>query len=62
MSKVPVLGYRCQRCGHEWLPRRNSKNPPRVCPHCKSPYWDKPRTKSASSYRKAKPKETRKEE
>ena len=45
MSKVLIMGYRCQRCGHEWLPRRNSKNPPKVCPKCKSPYWDRPRKK-----------------
>lgn len=43
MSKVPLMGYRCQRCGHEWLPRKNSKNEPKVCPKCKSPYWNRPR-------------------
>jgi len=43
MSKVPVLGYHCQRCGHEWLSRKNSKGEPRVCPKCKSPYWNRPR-------------------
>ena len=26
-----------------WVPRREEK--PRVCPKCKSPYWDKPRKK-----------------
>lgn len=35
---VSLNGCRC-RCGHEWLPRTSSK--PRVCPRCKSPYWDK---------------------
>ena len=34
-------GYRCERCGHKWIPRE--EKPPRVCPHCKSPYWDKQR-------------------
>ena len=34
--------YKCLRCGHEWP----SKQPhPRVCPKCKSPYWDKERKK-----------------
>ena len=31
----------CQRCGHSWIPRRPQK--PRVCPTCRSPYWDRPR-------------------
>lgn len=35
-------GYRCERCEHEWLPRDKDKEP-RVCPKCKSPYWDTPR-------------------
>jgi hypothetical protein len=31
----------CTRCGHKWYPRTPER--PRVCPKCKSPYWDKPR-------------------
>ena len=38
-----LKGYRCTRCGHEWVPRKNSKTEPRVCPNCKSPYWQTPR-------------------
>ncbi len=30
---------RCERCGHEWVPRQKDEEP-RVCPKCKSPYWD----------------------
>lgn len=41
VKKVPLMGYRCERCGHEWLPR--NEEPPRVCPKCKSPYWDRPK-------------------
>ena len=37
--KLPVLS--CTRCGHTWIPRR--PEPPKVCPKCKSPYWDRPR-------------------
>ena len=37
-------GFRCERCGHEWVPL-DVKNPPRVCPKCKSPYWDLPKEK-----------------
>jgi len=41
-DKVQLWGWRCERCGHEWLPRQEAT--PRACPKCKSPYWDKPRT------------------
>ena len=41
MAKVRLWGYRCERCGHEWLPRTGEE--PRVCPRCKSPYWNRPR-------------------
>ena len=41
--KLTVMGYRCERCEHEWVPREDA--PPRVCPKCKSPYWDRPRKK-----------------
>ncbi len=41
--KIKQEGYRCLRCGHEWVPRQTGK--PRVCPakNCHSPYWDIPR-------------------
>lgn len=41
--ELPTL--ECKRCGHEWIPRKPQK--PKVCPKCKSAYWDKekePRT------------------
>ncbi len=31
-------GWRCERCGHEWIPR-TFETTPTVCPKCKSPYW-----------------------
>lgn len=43
MSKVQLMGCHCQRCEHEWLPRKNSICLPKVCPKCKSPYWDTPK-------------------
>jgi len=45
MARVPitVMGYRCERCSHEWIPRRDLEQEPSVCPKCKSPYWNKPR-------------------
>jgi len=45
MAKVKLSGYRCERCGHEWLPREKRRDPT-VCPKCKSPYWDRKREKA----------------
>jgi hypothetical protein len=44
MAKVPitVMGYRCERCSHEWVPNLSEREPS-VCPKCKSPYWNRPR-------------------
>lgn len=39
---VLILGNKCYRCGHAWRPY-SLDNAPRVCPACKSPYWDRPR-------------------
>ena len=43
--KIQLWGWRCERCGHEWVPRDIAAEPegPRVCPKCKSPYWNRPR-------------------
>lgn len=32
----------CHRCGHRWYPLPN-RDATKVCPKCKSPYWDRPR-------------------
>lgn len=39
--KISVDGYRCERCEYQWIPRKADY--PKVCPRCKSPYWDKAR-------------------
>jgi len=39
--KITVDGYKCERCGHEWIPRNDDL--PTICPKCKSPYWNKER-------------------
>jgi hypothetical protein len=51
MARVPitVMGFRCERCSHEWIPRGGAEDEPKVCPSCKSPYWNRPR-KSATTY------------
>lgn len=44
MGRVPItiMGYRCERCGHEWIPRGAADEEPRVCPKCRSPWWNTP--------------------
>lgn len=42
MAKIQVWAWKCERCGHEWLPREKDREP-KVCPKCKSPYWNTPR-------------------
>lgn len=37
---VKVLECVCERCGHEWKSKTVS---PKVCPKCKSPYWNEPK-------------------
>lgn len=50
MSRVliAVMGYSCDRCAHQWVPRRNGRDPV-VCPRCKSPYWNRPK-RSETTY------------
>jgi hypothetical protein len=51
--QIKVQGYRCERCGHEWVPRmprnlapgkvkKGDPPKPRQCPACKSAWWDVP--------------------
>ena len=36
---ITLMGYRCKRCDHQWVPKNPSETP-RVCPRCKSDYWN----------------------
>jgi hypothetical protein len=53
MGRVPItiMGYRCDRCGHEWIVIEKDQEP-KLCPQCKSQYWDLPPIKKpkAMSY------------
>jgi hypothetical protein len=42
MSRITLNGFKCDRpsCGHAWVPRDDAFYP-KVCPRCKSPYWDR---------------------
>lgn len=44
MPTVTLQGFQCSRCNHQWIPRK--KEVAKVCPKCKSPYWDTPRRKT----------------
>jgi hypothetical protein len=57
LKKITVWGYECLRCGYKWVPRGLDEAkpgekpaepdlPPVVCPHCRSPYWNRPRRRS----------------
>jgi predicted Zn-ribbon and HTH transcriptional regulator len=41
MGEITIKGFQCERCGHIWAPREEEQ--PKVCPKCKSPYWNTPR-------------------
>lgn len=56
-QKISIWQYICERCEHKWLPRdAESDEPklPRVCPKCKSPYWNSPRKDAKVSNTKVK--------
>ncbi len=38
--KIKITKLNCLRCGHWWVPKKEEI---RICPKCKSPYWDKER-------------------
>lgn len=42
----PLLEFRCSRCGHSW--RGRSSKIPKVCPACKSQYWNRARDPAAT--------------
>jgi len=44
-TQIEIRQYalKCQRCGYVWIPRK-AINEVRICPRCKSAYWDTPKT------------------
>jgi len=55
LARVPitVMGFRCERCHHEWIPRGGVEDEPRVCPDCHSQLWNVPpvkKTRAKMSY------------
>jgi len=42
MAIIQIQGFKCEVCGHIWIPRnKQSKQLPIVCAKCKSPNWNK---------------------
>ena len=50
---VTIHRLECLRCGHKWVP---TKEDIRMCPKCKSAYWDKLKKKVSNADSKASPK------
>jgi predicted Zn-ribbon and HTH transcriptional regulator len=46
--EIKTKGFQCERCGHQWVPLDINKEP-RVCPKCKSPYWNTKRKRDLKS-------------
>lgn len=42
MTNIKVTTLKCVQCKHEWLPRQPVV---KICPKCKSMYWDKTKEK-----------------
>ena len=40
--KIKIKKMNCLRCGHNWIPRKEDV---RMCPKCKTPYFDQAKTK-----------------
>ena len=38
--KIKIKKLKCLRCGWEWAPRKTDV---RICPKCKSAWWNKPK-------------------
>ena len=41
--ETAITRLNCKRCGHKWNPRKTEV---RICPKCKSPYFDRPPRKA----------------
>lgn len=51
MPILNFIGFSCYRCGHKWVPNQlipaetKDYSPPKVCPKCKTAWWNVPREK-----------------
>ena len=51
-KEIKLFECKCERCEHKWITR--NQEIPIVCPKCKNPYWDKPKTKFTKNDKKKK--------
>ncbi len=56
---LTVNAFHCLRCDYKWIPRVDMKqlkgkiiDKPRICPNCKSPYWDLPKKNKSKNGKK----------
>ena len=35
-----VTGYVCDKCGHDWIPKKETVGLPKICPECKTHLWN----------------------
>ncbi len=42
-TRVTVLQYTCQRCGHVWIQQTVDSPIPKSCASCRSAIWTKPK-------------------
>ncbi len=42
--------WECNRCGYKWVPRSEKKPLNCANPKCRSPYWDKQRTREIKKH------------
>ena len=43
MAYAMIAGFLCERCAHRWIRKQPNRPEPKVCPKCKSHYWNQPR-------------------
>ncbi len=44
LTEIMARQVACQRCRRFWHPRVTNERP-HICPYCKSPYWDRPKSR-----------------
>ena len=49
MAYVMIPGFLCERCAHRWIRKQPGTPEPKVCPKCKSPYWNTQRQRPLRS-------------
>lgn len=47
--KIKITKIKCFKCGHLWIPRKAEV---RMCPKCKTPYFDVEREKKCANKEK----------